>query len=143
MTQQEKVKVAFSLTHTRLLVDDMKASYEFYRDTLGLRPKFDATDSVYAEFDCGEHTLALFSRTLMYAAVSPGVDPPRRSDRDDMVLSFSVASVDKSARELASRGVKLLNQPHDQKDWMLRVVHLRDPDGHLIELYENLPEVGT
>jgi hypothetical protein len=40
---------------------------------------------------------------------------------------------------LGARGVSFLNEPHDRPDWGIRVLHLRDPDGLLIELNEPLP----
>lgn len=127
-------------THTRLLVDDMDANYRFYRDVLGFKPKFDAEGSVYAEFDLGGHVLALFSRKLMNDVVAPSARCARGDAPDSVVIAFEVANVDESAAALRAAGVSLIRDPHDQKDWLLRVAHFRDPDGNLIEI--NAPLAG-
>lgn len=30
-----------------------------------------------------------------------------------------------------------VTEPHDRPEWVMRVAHLRDPEGNLIELYES------
>ena len=40
---------------------------------------------------------------------------------------------------MRSRGAEFLNEPHDQEAWFIRVVHLKDPDGNLIELNQPIP----
>jgi catechol 2,3-dioxygenase-like lactoylglutathione lyase family enzyme len=134
-----EVSPALKFTHTRLLVDDVDACYKFYRDTLGFKPKFDAEGSVYAEFDLAGHLLALFSRRLMMAVVAPNVSCDRTQAPDTAVLALEVADVDATAATLQKRGVALVTEPHDQRDWLLRVAHFRDPDGNLIEINAPLP----
>ncbi|MDQ4026913.1 MAG: hypothetical protein M3214_02525, partial [Actinomycetota bacterium] len=56
-------------THVRLLVDDFDACLGFYRDTLRLPLALEVGDGVYAEFDAGDATLALYRRDLMAHAV--------------------------------------------------------------------------
>lgn len=126
-------------THTRLLVDDIDACYKFYRDTLGLKPRFDGEGSVYAEFDCGGggHVLALFSRQLMNNAVSEGAAMPVARITNgcgDVLITFEVADVDATYAHLMQKGVQFIGPPMDQKDWLLRVAHFRDPDGHVLEI---------
>jgi lactoylglutathione lyase len=125
---------SMKLTHTRLLVSDLDACYRFYRDVLHLRPKFDGEGSVYAEFDAGGHTLALFSRELMNKVVAPNARCERGDAPDSVLLAFEVQDVNTTAATLRAAGVKLVTEPHDQQDWMLRVAHFRDPDGNLIEI---------
>jgi hypothetical protein len=45
-----------------------------------------------------------------------------------------VADVDAAAEWLGERGVVLASSPHDQATWFLRVAHVRDPAGHMVEL---------
>lgn len=40
--------------------------------------------------------------------------------------------------EMKKKGVEFVTEPHDQDAWYLRVAHLRDPDGNLVELFNNL-----
>ena len=40
---------------------------------------------------------------------------------------------------LKGSGTAFLTDPHDRPDWGIRVAHLRDPDGNLVELSRRLP----
>ncbi|MDQ4028484.1 MAG: VOC family protein, partial [Actinomycetota bacterium] len=122
------------LTHVRLLVDDFDACLGFYRDTLRLPLALEAGDGVYAEFDAGDATLALYRRDLMSHVVG-AVDNVTPSDSDDVVITFAVDGADETVQELRDRGVEFVTGAHDQDAWMIRVAHFRDPDGHLIEIY--------
>jgi lactoylglutathione lyase len=128
------------LTHVRLLVDDFDASLRFYRDALRLPLALEAGDGVYAEFDAGHATLALYRRDLMSDVVGTA-DKSGTSESDDVVITFAVDSVDDTVEELRGRGVVFVREPHDQEAWMIRVAHLRDPDGHLLEI--NAPIRGA
>jgi len=127
-------------THTRLLVsaDQFAETYRFYRDIIGLIPRFDGEKSVYAEFEAGDpmtrgHALALYRADLMAAVV--GIDTSRAGmGADRVVVCLGVDNVDEAAAELALKGVSLITQPHDQPAWMIRVAHFRDPAGHLVEI---------
>ena len=50
--------------------------------------------------------------------------------------------MDDEVRRLAGLGVEMVTQPHNQEAWVLRVAHLRDPEGNLIELNEPLELPG-
>lgn len=129
---------SIKLTHTRLLVSDIDACYRFYRDVLHLRPRFDGEGSVYAEFDVGGHTLALFSREQMNKVVAPTQRCDRGDAPDSVLLALEVPDVDAAAAQLRASGVRFITEPHDEKEWMLRVAHFRDPDGNLIEINAGL-----
>jgi lactoylglutathione lyase len=121
------------LTHIRLLVDDLDGCVRFYRDTM----RFDLTaqHGDYVEFKAGEVLLALFPRTAMAEAV--GFDPLAAGDR--VALVFHVGDVDTALAEVRERGAVVAAEAQDRPDWGLRVAHLRDPDGNLIELYHDIP----
>jgi lactoylglutathione lyase len=107
----------------------MGASYRFYKDLLHLPATWDDNPG-YAEFEVGTETaLAIFPRSEMQGAVEP-----RPGDGDGAVLVLSVEGVDRSVEALRVGGVDV-GTPFDRPDWDIRVAHLRDPDGHLIELY--------
>ena len=125
------------LTHVRLLVDDFDTCFAFYRDVVGLEPTLEA-GGVYAEFRAGEAILALYQRALMAEVVGSDVTGRRPGAGDDVVVSLAVEDVDAAARELEGRGARLVTQPHDQQRWVIRVAHLRDPENHLLELYQPL-----
>ena len=117
-------------TFTRLLVADVAASLAFYRDVLGLGVGFVDDSGHYADLDTGAGTLALFTGAVMAAALGPPAPP----SPDRVALCFAVADVDAAAAAVIAAGVPLVTPPHDRPDWGLRVAHLRDPDGTLIEL---------
>jgi lactoylglutathione lyase len=55
------------------------------------------------------------------------------------LIAFEVQDVDAFARQLRRKKVRLLMGPTDRPVWHLRTIHLRDPDGYLIEVYSNQP----
>lgn len=120
------------LTHVRLLVEDMERSLAFYRDALGLEVTLDAGGGVYYELAAGEAILALYRRDLMGQMLGSGLPAPAQSDA--VALTFGVNDVDATAGELKERGVTFVTEPMDYDVAFLRLAHLRDPDGNLIEI---------
>ncbi len=120
------------LTHVRLLVSDMGASYRFYKDVLGLPTTWDENPG-YAEFEVGpESALAIFPRAEMAEAVEL-----RPDGGDGAVVVLSVESVDDVVARLRAQGTEV-GDPFDRPDWGIRVAHVRDPDGNLVELYHDI-----
>jgi catechol 2,3-dioxygenase-like lactoylglutathione lyase family enzyme len=113
------------LSQVRMLVDDPGEAFRFYRDELGLTPTFGEEGEPYASF--GE--VAIFSREGQADAVE------LRGAGDGALLVLEVDDADEWARRLGSRVVA---GPTDQPEWGGRVVHLRDPAGNLIELFQPL-----
>ena len=128
------------LTHTRLCVDDLPACAAFYRDALGLKPKFDIEGSVYVEFETGtpEMTLGLFKHDLMQRAVGKNHDDAAANapGGERVVLTFFVDSVDATFAALKAKGATVAGAPKDQPEWGIRVAHVRDPAGNLIEIHQ-------
>jgi lactoylglutathione lyase len=118
--------------HTRLLVADFPATFRFYRDIMGFKPTYGDENDVYADFDTGSGSLALFVRSFMAQAVGTGETPIVSQDR--IALIFGVENVDATCQELREKGVTLVAQPEDHPDWGIRTAHFRDPDGNLIEI---------
>ncbi len=119
------------LTHVRLLVDDYPGCFAFYRDLLGLEPTFGDETTGYADFRAGDGpALALFDR-----AEQGGVVELRRSG-DGAIPIFGVADVDALTERIASAA---LGPPQSRPEWGIRFVHLRDPDGNLIEVNQPIP----
>ena len=121
-------------------MSNFEKSWHFYRDRLGLVPVKGHGEPPYGEFEWDGHArLALFDRRLMASAV--GLAAGRCSVRNTgrSAIIFEVKDVDRTARELRRRKVRLLKGATDHPEWGLRTVHLRDPDGYLIEVYSRLP----
>ena len=58
---------------------------------------------------------------------------PHLTDRSAII--FETSDVDRFAQRLRRRRIPLLAGPTDRTEWGIRTVHLRDPDGNLIEVY--------
>jgi catechol 2,3-dioxygenase-like lactoylglutathione lyase family enzyme len=114
----------------RLLTDDLDRMLAYYGDVLGLEVTLDA--SVYYELRSGNAVLALFRRDLMGQMIGAELPPPGPSDA--AVVTFAVDDVDEAARSLRDKGAELVSGPKDYEAAFLRVAHLRDPDGNLIEI---------
>ncbi|MDQ2805344.1 MAG: VOC family protein [Chloroflexota bacterium] len=129
------------LGEVRLLVNDFDGCFRFYRDVLGLTLTWGAEGEVYSSFTVGEGgpTVALFARALMAAVVDTAglADPATTQDR--VLLAFDVGDLAATVTMLEGKGVTFLTAPADRPDWGIRTVHLRDPDGTLIELFSRLP----
>jgi lactoylglutathione lyase len=127
----------------RLLVDHLDDCIRFYGDVLGLELKLRIPENTYAEFQAGRAVVSLYQRQLMDQVV--GAEHQAAAPHHDRVaLIFRVGDVDAAHRVLTSRGAEFTTQPHDQEAWGLRVAHLRDPEGNLIELYQPLvPNAGA
>lgn len=122
------------LTHVRLLVDKYRECFRFYRDVLGLIPRFGQEAGVYDEFDAGGVVLALYDRGMMASVVGTSKLPIAAIAQDRLALTFAVESVDAAYDALTAMGVGFVTPPTDQAAWFLRVAHLRDPAGNLIEI---------
>ncbi|MEH0418619.1 VOC family protein [Streptomyces sp. B21-083] len=132
------------LTQIRLLVSDFPAVYRFYRDVLGLKPQFEAESGPYAKLspDTGHAAIALQDRAQMAGVLERlGTEP----DGHRVLLVLRVDDLDAAHAELTARGAEFLRGPGPMGDRM-RVAHLADPEGNLIELQEWLAlreQVGT
>jgi lactoylglutathione lyase len=118
------------LTHVRFVVDDFAPMLAFYRDALGFKVVVDVP-GVYVEIDTGAARIGLCARTLLEGVVGAPLDARAGGD---LVLQFGVADVDAAAGLLRERGVPLVTLPHDQPAWRLRICHVSDPAGHVLEM---------
>ncbi|HET9047265.1 MAG TPA: VOC family protein [Casimicrobiaceae bacterium] len=124
-----------ALSHVRYLVTEFEPLLRFYRDVLGLKVAVDVP-GVDAELDTAGGRLAFYRADLM-AGVVGGAVATRVSD--DVVVCLRVENVDAAANRVKLAGHTLVTTPHDQTAWLQRVAHLRDPAGHLVELWSPLP----
>lgn len=124
--------VQMNLTHIRLLVNDIETCRDFYKNKLGLEEQLAVVEGIYYEFVAGDCVLALYKRDLMESVAGVALDAERKIDK--LALTFEVVDVDAAYKELKGKGVSFTTEPHDQEAWVLRVAHLRDPEGNLIEI---------
>ena len=131
--------MSYKFAYTRLLVSNFKACFIFYRDVMGFQPTFGSENDVYADFNTGEVTLALFDRLEMSKAIGTAQLPAEAHTQDKFCLIFSVDNVDEKCQQIKMHAILLITEPTDRRDWGIRVAHFRDPDGNLIEINQPLP----
>ncbi|MEW9550231.1 VOC family protein [Nonomuraea sp. NPDC050783] len=128
--------------YPRLLVRDFPAGVAFYtavlRELHGVDPVKVIPAAGYANWDLDGGTgLVLFARAAVAAAVGTGGLPESAPPAQDAaMLVMRVDDVDAAAACLARHGATLAAAPQDRPEWGpgLRTAHLRDPEGHLIEV---------
>ena len=120
--------------YTRLLVADFPACFRFYREVIGLALHLGRETDAYAEFETGFTRIALFDRAEMSGAVGTSALPAQAEAQDAVCLVFGVDDLGAAQRRLEAAGVPIVVGATDRPDWEVRTLHVRDPDGRLIEL---------
>ncbi|MFI2199979.1 VOC family protein [Streptomyces sp. NPDC020192] len=122
------------LAQVRLLVTDFAACYRFYADVLGLKPQSGATEGPYEKFSphVGSAGIALQDRVMM-AEILDELGETATGHRSLVVLR--VDDLDAYVSEITSRGAVLVHGPAPMTERM-RVAHLKDPEGNLVELQQ-------
>lgn len=125
----------------RLLVENFDNCFRFYTEKLGLTATWGKLGETYASFDVGmPWGLSIFNSNAMASAIG-NIDKPLPLDcREKSVIVLKVDNVDEIFTQLSKRGVMFINQPTDMPGWGIRVVHLRDPENNLLELFTELPK---
>ena len=117
-----------------LIVEDLDRSLQFYTGILGLA--LGHRSGEYAQLDTGTTRLALYTRRAMENTLGLALDPPP-AKAPGFEIGFKVADVDVAFRELVTAGAVPAVKPTD-RFWGQRTAYVRDPDGHLIELAQDL-----
>jgi len=127
-------------SNVRLLVKDYKKCFKFYTEKLGLEPVWGDENGPYANFKVAEEIegFAIFVSDFMAPAVGNADKTQPSGYREKLMVSFEVENVDETYQALLEKGITFINQPMDMPDWGMRVVHLRDPEENLIELFTPL-----
>lgn len=128
------------LAQVRLLVSDFSGCYHFYAEVLGLKPQSGAVNGPYEKFSpvTGSAGIALQDRGMM-AEVLGELTRTVAGHRSLVVLR--VDDLDRYCAEITGRGAVLVHGPAPMTDRM-RVAHLKDPEGNLVELQEWLLAQG-
>ncbi len=113
-----------------LFAEDLEATKQFYLDVFGLPLMFEDPNS--AVFNFGNTIINLLRISEAPELISPAaVAGPSAGVRHQFTLG--VEDVDAMCRELATRGVTLLNGPMD-RPWGIRTASFADPAGHIWEI---------
>lgn len=117
-----------------LVVEDVDRSLGFYFGLLGL--PLSHRSGPYAQLETGVTRVALYERGAMAATLGWELDRPS-PDAPAFELGFKVDDCDAAYGELVAGGAVPAVTPTD-RPWGQRTAYVRDPDGHLVELAQDL-----
>ena len=122
------------LDYLVLIVADLDRALAFYTGTLGLELQHRAEQ--YAQMKAGTTRLSLFTRAAMAETLGMAIDAP--SPRAPAFeIGFKVDDCDAAFAELVNAGAAAVVVP-TTRAWRQRTAYVRDPDGNLIELAQDL-----
>jgi lactoylglutathione lyase len=122
-----------------LFVEDPRTSQSFYQEVFDVPVIWEDEDSAVFKF---ENTIV---NLLKLPAARDLIEPGSVADRDAgsrFQLTIWVEDADEVSAELARRGVELLNGPVN-REWGVRTASFADPDGHIWEIAQRLPEADA
>lgn len=122
------------LDYVILIVEDLDRAVRFYEGVLGIPLAHRA--EAYAQFATGDTRLGLYTRAAMSATLDLPLKP-HPYDAPGFEIGFKVADCDAVYEELVLEGASPVVSPGD-RPWGQRTAYVRDPDGHLIELAQDL-----
>jgi predicted enzyme related to lactoylglutathione lyase len=102
-------------------VSELARAVKFYRDILGLKQEILSEEYQWAEFNCGNLTLALKGGAKP-AEIAAGAR-----------LGLAVEDVAAAHEELKAKGARILRPPQDHG--CCRHLEVADPDGHVVILH--------
>jgi lactoylglutathione lyase len=120
-----------------LIVEELDRALRFYTEVLGLR--LGHRSGEYAQFHTGSTRLALYTRRAMSEILGISLGAPT-AHAPGFEIGFKVADVDTAFSDLVARGAVSAVPPTDRA-WGQRTGYVRDPDGHLIELAQDVHRV--
>jgi predicted enzyme related to lactoylglutathione lyase len=104
------------------LVSDLARAASFYRDTLGLSQQVYSEEGEWAEFNCGNVTLALKGGEKLPEVVTGGR------------IALAVDDIHIAHEEMKKHGVRIVSEPRDYSVCWAMEIH--DPDGNLVILHQ-------
>ena len=103
-------------------VSDLARAAAFYRDVLGLPQEMYSEEWHWAEFNCGNITLALKGGERLPKRISGGR------------IALAVNDIPVAHEELKKRGVRVVTEPHDYS--VCCAMEIADPDGNVVILHK-------
>ena len=119
-----------------LIVNDLDRTLDFYTQVLGLKLGHRSGD--YAQLNTGVTRIGFYTRPAMEEVVGFTLEPAPQS-APGFELGFKVPDVDAAYAEVLAGGASPVTEP-TTRPWAQRTAYIRDPDGHLIELVQDLPK---
>ena len=123
---------------TRLLVNDWKACFSFYKDIMEFDCVQEDEEGGYAEFKVADMRLSIFRRSEMAQMIHNHEKPPTAECQDTVALIFTVNNLEDECIKLKQKKIKLTTEPMNNPMYGIKTAYLRDPDENLIGLYQML-----
>lgn len=123
------------LAYVVLFVEDLERSLAFYLEKLEMAVRHRAEE--YVELAVEGPKFALLERWRLPALVGEAESGPPPPGTHEGEVAFLVENIDEEYARLRSMGAAFVCAP-ENRAWGQRTAYLRDPDGHLIELAQNL-----
>jgi lactoylglutathione lyase len=117
---------------TMVMVSDMDRSVRFYRDTLGLKLRFQSPD--WTEFDVSGTTFAL------HGGGKPGLPHGQEQLAGTASIGFTVDNVDMVYEDLKAKGARPVMSPTERPGEGIRLAVFVDPDGLAISLAQTVAQ---
>jgi len=117
-----------------LVVADLDRALGFYVDVLGLPLAHRA--GPYAQLDTGTTRVSFYERDAMAETLGRQLRAPA-PDAPGFELGFLVEDCDRAYGDLVDAGAEPAAPPTD-RPWGQRTAYVRDPDGHLVEVAQDL-----
>jgi lactoylglutathione lyase len=125
-----------SLGAITLFVEDVQRAKAFYQDVFDLPIVYE--DDHSAAFKAENTIINLLELPAARELIEPAAVAAREAG-SRFQFSIWVDDADAVCAELETRGVTLLNGPMDRA-WGMRTAAFTDPDGHIWEIAQQLPE---
>ncbi len=119
-----------------LIVKDIDRALLFYTDSMGITLGHRSGD--YAQLQTGQTRISLYTRQAMADLLGRRLERPQE-EAPAFELGFKVDDVDIEYARLTALGAVAVTQPVTRA-WGQRTAYIRDPDGNLIELVQDLPK---
>lgn len=122
----------------RLLIKDFDKCFDFYKNMLRLESTWGDFGDTYASFTNGhENIITLFDRDSMMKSIGEKVKN-EQNYINNFVIVIRVTNVVSTYESLKASGLEFINKPTEMPGWGDKVVHLKDPEGNLIEFCSDL-----
>lgn len=124
------------LDYVILIVNDLDRTLDFYTKILGLKLGHRSGD--FAQMETGTTRLGFYKREAMSKTLGTMLEPPTK-EAPGFEIGFKVDDVDRAFKKLVEKVAVPALEP-TTRHWGQRTAYIRDPDGHLIELAEDLQD---
>lgn len=137
--------------HIGIVVQDMEKSLHFWRDVMGMKVAIDFwqtgpyIDTAQNLSGVNLHMIKLTAADgsmieLLEDEAHPSAPPERNvlSDHGIRHIAFDVPDIDTAWQTLTDHGCETLSKPLDSPDGNVRLFFVRDPEGNLLEIVQQL-----